>query len=393
MSDNTNITDDDFMNGPSSFEDYSQVDLEEEREHLNQETEQSDFEEINADDEEGISTDYGWSDFEAVDTSDSSQEEVHDDPLNGVSDDYDDDSEFNELDLEDDYSNILDQGDDNQNQSSAPSNENEIIANLKAKGYKIEAPEDEDAIRVNGINQLDNVIDGLSNILSYDDNQIIRIALTNQLTKEYNDKGQAQKINSSDFKEELEERISDMNLNPSFKNMYVDTQKQGIQNLIKDKTAQRDSLKQQHEQALTEKLNSLKAQTRKTVVDLSKKYGLNKNDAKEVYSFMNSEEFKKIVDDPNFVVRSVIAELAERKGKRLFNNDDNYSRGVKDTLDDIRSNGSAKSSNSSFGKQISGRGNMNPNRFEPSAWTSAIRPSSNEEDKKQKPTRRVAGRF
>lgn len=387
--DNNNLSDEDFLN---SFDD-NNVDAEQERERVHSESSSDEgFNNFEAQDDDEEYVDLWDSDDSFVDPRlDNSYDNTDSESSNNNDDEDEDDDDFNELDLESDYSAVLDEEEESVSTSNVIPDD-KLIQALKEKGYKIEEPEDEDAARVNSIGQLDQVIDNINGVLNYPEDKFLELALRNQLAVEYNNQGKGHQVQSDVFEEELRDKIDDLKLNPTFKSMFIDTQKQGLRNALKDKEDQRLSLKQEHQRVLDERAQSLKMETRQNIVDLSKIYGLKKNEAKEVYEFMKSDEYKTLSQNPKFVVRAVIAELAERKGKQLFNNDDRYSRGVKDTLDEIRSNGEGRQSNSLLGRQTRGQAIMSTPKYDPNVWAAAIRPSS-EELKKEEAPKRAAGGF
>lgn len=270
--------------------------------------------------------------------------------------------------------------------------EEELIKKLEAKGYKVDVPEDQNAARIATINQGQAEIDSLNRVFNQSDKDFLTTSVRNDLHIEYQKEGRAKDINSAQFNEEVEDRLAELELNTSMRNMYLKTQKSSLYQHIQERAQKLNSIKEQHKEFLAKQVFELKQKTKQSVTKLAKSYGMGLSEAKEVFRFIQSNEYKSLVNNPDFVVRGVIAELAERKGKKLFHNDGSYARGVKETIDEIKSNGTGRQTPSQLGKQMKGTATLGSSSQQANPWLTFHRV---DEDKVKKQPRevRAAGRI
>lgn len=277
-------------------------------------------------------------DFDDLDDEDDDEEEE------------DQEAEDEDFDLDDDE---LDDEDDN-HLSPQSMSDDDLVKILKEKGYSISEPEDKSAIRVNQINVLNSQVDSLKSILSGSEDDILKEGIKLQLQQQY--KSQGKNINSEDFEDDLADQLTGLDLNPVLRSTVLNGFKRDLAFVIQQKESQRDSIQQEHKAELDTEVRRVREETKKSVSNLSKEYGLNLSQAKEVWNFIKSGELSKITNNPDFVARAVIAELASRKGQKLFSKDEGYARGVADTLAEFKKNKDAsKVQRSLLGKQMSGR--------------------------------------
>lgn len=340
--------------------------------------------EVDDNDDTGLSIDDSW-------TNDS-----YDEPREEEIDEVDDseqstDEEFNfdSLDDDDDLDNGLD--DSLLTTPSQNKTEEDILKELEAKGYQITAPEDQDAVRLNNINQVENEIGQLKGILNYDEVSFIKLAARQDLIIEYQQNGKENQIDSELFQDELQSTIDELELSPSHRRLFLNNHRGSLQQFISQKEGKLAQLKTEHQNALDQKVFELKKKTEDSVLKFAKEYKLKKQEALEVYKFIGSDEYKALVNNTDFVVQSVAAELARRKGQKLFNQDDTYARGVKDALDEIKSNGVGHQSKSLLGRQMQGSATLSSSKKQANVWQ-AFTQADVSKNEDQKP-RRAAGRF
>lgn len=332
------------------------------------------------------------------------ESEIHEDPdlgdtSPGTSDEEEeaeeeDSVDFDLNDLEEELPEVDDLDEESANEliGEQEESEEELIKKLEAKGYKIDVPEDQNAARIATINQGQAEIDSLNKVYNQPDSKFIETSVRNDLYLEYQNSGKANLINSNQFNEEVEDRLSELELNTSMRNMYLKTQRASLYQHIQERAANLNKIKGQHQEALAKQAYELKQKTKESVAKLAKSYGMGLSEAKEVLRFMQSSEYKSLVNNPDFVVRGVIAELAERKGKKLFHNDGSYARGVKETIDEIKSNGTGRQTRSQLGNQMKGTATLGSSAQQANPWITFHRV---EEDqiKKQPREKRAAGRI
>ena len=262
---------------------------------------------------------------------------------------------------------------------------------LKEKGINIPQQEDADLVRQNSINQISDEIYELNKIINLPENEFLKIAVRNQKANDYRSQGKESLIGSEEFNDDVRDMIDEFGINTAFKDVFIRSHAGSLRDYIRDKDSQLNNLKTEDLKIKEQKIIQINNKRLESLERISKEYGLNLNEAQTAYEFMQSDEYKSIVNDPDFIVQSVVAELARRNGKRLFNNQDNgYARGVSETLEEIKNNGSGRASNSQLGRQMSGTQHLQTSPEEVNPWF-AFNSGGVEVNKEKKQTRAAGG--
>lgn len=264
---------------------------------------------------------------------------------------------------------------------------------LREKGIDIPQQADADLARQNSIGQISNEIFELNKILNLPESEFLKIAIRNQKSNDFRKQGKESLIGSQEFENEITDALDEFGINSTFKDMFINSHQRSLSDYIKEKDNQLNGLKTQDLQVKEQKIIEINNQRLQSLEKLSKEYGLNLNEAQTAYEFMNSNEYKEIVNDPDFIVQSVVAELARRRGVKLFNKqDDGYARGVSDVLEDIKNQGSGRTSKSQLGTQMSGSQHLQTSPEERNPWL-AFNSGGIEVDESKKRNNKAAGGF
>ena len=273
---------------------------------------------------------------------------------------------------------ILNQGtgedynEENEDSSVVVDNQNLTVENaisfLKEKGLNVEQPKDLNAVRVQEIGQLNNTISDLTRVINMPDSEFLKVALRNELVNEYNQSGRTNLINSEEFEDSLTDQLDELEINQSLKRMVIQNHKLSLSNFIGGKKADLTRLEQENLKAKEQEVLMLTNQRLQSIEKLTKENGLSLHDAQKALAFIKSDEYKSLVNNSDFIIQSVFAELARRDGKKLFNNDNSYGRGVNDTLEEIKKNGSGRTSNSQLTNQMKGSQHFAASSKEINPW-------------------------
>ena len=273
---------------------------------------------------------------------------------------------------------ILNQGtgedynEENEDSSVVVDNQNLTVENaisfLKEKGLNVEQPKDLNAVRVQEIGQLNNTISDLTRVINMPDSEFLKVALRNELVNEYNQSGRTNLINSEEFEDSLTDQLDELEINQSLKRMVIQNHKLALSNFIGGKKADLTRLEQENLKAKEQEVLMLTNQRLQSIEKLTKENGLSLHDAQKALAFIKSDEYKSLVNNSDFIIQSVFAELARRDGKKLFNNDNSYGRGVNDTLEEIKKNGSGRTSNSQLTNQMKGSQHFAASSKEINPW-------------------------
>lgn len=263
-----------------------------------------------------------------------------------------------------------------QEQEGAQTQE-QIIADLKSKGFDVTAPggnQAQEDPRISESNQLKSELGQAQALLGQTDDVIIKEKFTDNLKRKYTNERRQHLIGSEEFNLEIEADIEELNQNKFNKNIVADNIRRDVQGYASQKEAKlqgiNTAIQSENETKANENRTALQAQ----FTDFHKNGFMNvdipANIAEEVYNDVISGKFnQEIKNDHNLVAQfALFTKLQKTFTDKL--GQPTYGEGVKAAFDQFNKNGQqgarnplAQMSSSQAGNGNQGEGGSINGRF------------------------------
>ena len=286
------------------------------------------------------------------------EEDQYDFDIDDILDDREEDDEINET--------LIDE-----TIAPKPSNNitvEEAINLLKEKGIKVETPTDLNAERQTAVSNFSKNIEYFENVLNLPEETFIKTAVENMIAAEWGKGNRQHEIGTDEFKFEVQNRIDRLNADDGYKYTFIENQKRNVQDFIGRQRTELDKIQNQILQEKETELVKLKTERVQSIKKLAQEHRLSLKETKEINRFMQSDEYKSLVNNSDFIAQSVFVELARRKGMKLFAKEDNYARGVNETIEAIKNNDTGKASSSQLGNQMRGTNSLKASPEDLNPW-------------------------
>lgn len=256
--------------------------------------------------------------------------------------------------------------------------EEEALEKLKALGYEVSKKNEESADQLieRQINDINSIVGNLEAYLSKNDEELCNQKALEDLKAKYTNEGNSDRINSEEFKLELESALDEYKYNPRMQKLEATMIRSDIKKFIDEKNSE----KKIHETSLQEKQAETIKTNRLNLQESFKGFVGKKLLGQEITPELIKESYKQITSgkltqtiNNDQTIQAEIAMYLQLREKIPTQGNATYEQGVADTVNSINNRGSAKPVNTSLDKTVArpGAGNSIIDRI--SSWGSINR--------------------